>query len=135
MKKILLTATVLIAGAAPLMADDWDDSYIGGSLNTGGDTASAFVGHHYDLGYVVVGAELGATRNFTTRANTATVEGIVGADLGNFMPYVSGGWSLNGTQTYGAGLNYQLGRSVILGAKWSKTSTANQVSGRISFNF
>jgi hypothetical protein len=139
MKKILLATVaafaVAMTMATPTLADNWSGNYVGGSLNTSLDTVGAYVGHRYDLGTVVLGVEGGVNYSTVTSATTATIEGAVGYDFGPFLPYVSGGWTHTGVQSYGVGLDYQLGAATVLGAKWNNTGGSYSVGARISFNF
>jgi len=135
MKKVLMTAAALAAFTVPAMATDWTGNYVGGSVNTGFNTAGVFVGSNYDLGPVVVGVEAGGNHNASTGVNDVTLEGVLGYDAGVFMPYVTGGWTITGSQVYGAGVNYQTKYKAVLGAKWTNTGGSNKLTGRVGFNF
>ena len=135
MKKVLMTAAALAAFTVPAMATDWTGNYVGGSVNTGFNTGGVFVGRNYDLGQVVVGAEAGGNRDFSTGTNTATIEGVLGYDGGVVMPYVAGGWTHTGTQVYGAGVNYSVNPTATVGVKWTNTGGTNKLTGRVGFNF
>lgn len=138
MKKIILGVAVAVAvsmSTAAFADSDWSGNYAGGSMNTDMRTFGAHLGRNYDLGVVVLGAEAGVGHDFSTGIAVGTIEGIVGADLGNVMPYVSGGWTHTGDQVYGVGMNYRYDSSITLGGKWSNTDGTQSAALRVSFSF
>ena len=151
---------------------DWTGAYGGVSLGFGdveadgvtGDFAGAtfggHVGYNYDLGSIVVGAELEAvgTNDFTNAASGLELENVLrakvraGYDAGAFLPYVTGGYAqatVSGDDDdgyfYGVGVDYAFSDNVTVGGEYLRHAfddfnggediTADTVSLRVSYNF
>ncbi|WP_019955184.1 outer membrane protein [Yoonia vestfoldensis] len=147
--------TPMAPAPAPMMAgSDWSGFYVGGQLGYGELTSSAVAdedfngavygvhaGYMYDLGSVVLGAEIdydltSMEETGTTDLGNAEVDDIlrvkarVGYDAGAFLPYVTGGVVRANVTTdgvlgdleadgdfYGLGAAYKFSDSILIGGE------------------
>jgi opacity protein-like surface antigen len=161
--------------AAPVVAasgSDWTGAYGGLSLGYGdvdadgvtgdfeGLTYGGHVGYNYDLGNVVLGAELEAvgTDDFINDASGLELENVLrakvraGYDAGAFLPYVAAGVAqatVSGAEDegyfYGFGVDYAVSDSFTVGGEVLRHEfedfdggsdiTADTIALRASYNF
>lgn len=147
--EVAVVEPIVEAPAAPVVAAEpevtWDGFYAGvhgARADATWTTATvednskdvvygAHVGYNYDLGKVVLGAEGGfSVENPKDRDETTlTATAKAGYDLGKFLPYVTGGYSLVTSEVgavdnkadgwvYGAGAEYLVTDKIGLGAEY-----------------
>ncbi|MCK0119783.1 porin family protein [Loktanella sp. F6476L] len=162
-----------VAVAAPVSyGNDWSGAYGGLSLGYGdvdatgvtgdfeGTTFGGHIGYNYDMGNVVLGAELEAvgTDDFVNDATGLELEQVLrakvraGYDAGAYLPYVTAGVAqatVNGDEDngyfYGLGVDYALSDSFTVGGEVLRHEfedfnggadiTADTVGLRVSYNF
>lgn len=141
-----VAAPVIIAAPAPMMSADWTGFYAGAQLGYGQMTSDAIdedpqdllygvhAGYLYDLGNIVLGAELdydmtqiGFAAPAVDLDSVARFKLRAGYDAGAFQPYLTAGvaqatvsGALDGTsdgQFAGLGLDYQLSDSFRVGGE------------------
>lgn len=141
-----VAAPVIIAAPAPMMSTDWTGFYAGAQLGYGQLQSDAIdedpqdllygvhAGYLYDLGNIVVGAELDYDMtNIGFAAPAVDLDSVArfklraGYDAGAFQPYLTAGvaqatvsGALDGTsdgQFAGLGLDYQLSDSFRVGGE------------------
>ena len=166
---------VIIPAADPVPMSDWTGPYVGLQYGTGSadsesadevdiNTMGVQAGYLYDLGSVVLGAELDyANVNFDEDSdadldgNVARLKARAGYDAGRFLPYLTAGVakldleedgveaSDNGS-VYGLGVDFKVTESFLLGAEYLKHDfsdfddtgvdlEADTLSVRASFQF
>lgn len=139
-----------VAVAAPVVSygSDWSGFYAGGSLGYGqiegeglgdefeGATLGAHVGYNYDLGSIVLGAELEGNfaNDFTDDASGLELDNVLrakvraGYDAGAFLPYATAGYAQATVNTggveidddgyfYGFGVDYAVSDAVTVGGE------------------
>lgn len=164
-------APIAVAAPAPV-GRDWSGFYVGGSLGYGdvdadgvtgdfeGATFGGHAGYNYDLGSIVLGAELEATgtNDFENDATGLELDNVLrakvraGYDAGAFLPYVTGGYAqaeVSGDDDdgyfYGVGVDYAFSDSITVGGEYLRHEfedfndggdiTADTLSLRVSYNF
>ena len=96
--------------AAPFVStSDWSGFYLGvngGIANEKGVLVGGTVGYNYQAGPLVLGVEgdLDATWANVAAPTLGTVRGRIGYALGQFMPYITGGWAEGDHDTSGSAL-------------------------------
>ncbi|MEO9864303.1 MAG: outer membrane beta-barrel protein [Yoonia sp.] len=170
---VAAAAPAPVAVAAPVSyGSDWSGAYGGLSLGYGdvdadgvtgdfeGTTFGGHIGYNYDMGNVVLGAELEAvgTDDFVNDATGLELEQVLrakvraGYDAGAYLPYVTAGVAqatVNGDEDngyfYGLGVDYALSDSFTVGGEVLRHEfedfnggadiTADTVGLRVSYNF
>ncbi len=170
---VAAAAPAPVAVAAPVSyGSDWSGAYGGLSLGYGdvdadgvtgdfeGATFGGHIGYNYDMGNVVLGAELEAvgTDDFVNDATGLELEQVLrakvraGYDAGAYLPYVTAGVAqatVNGDDDngyfYGLGVDYALSDSFTVGGEVLRHEfedfnggadiTADTVGLRVSYNF
>lgn len=170
---VAAAAPAPVAVAAPVSyGSDWSGAYGGLSLGYGdvdadgvtgdfeGATFGGHIGYNYDMGNVVLGAELEAvgTDDFVNDATGLELEQVLrakvraGYDAGAYLPYVTAGVAqatVNGDEDngyfYGLGVDYALSDSFTVGGEVLRHEfedfnggadiTADTVGLRVSYNF
>lgn len=170
---VAAAAPAPVAVAAPVSyGNDWSGAYGGLSLGYGdvdadgvtgdfeGTTFGGHIGYNYDMGNVVLGAELEAvgTDDFVNDATGLELEQVLrakvraGYDAGAYLPYVTAGVAqatVNGDDDngyfYGLGVDYALSDSFTVGGEVLRHEfedfnggadiTADTVGLRVSYNF
>lgn len=170
---VVAQAPVPVQVAAPVPTGrDWTGLYGGISLGYGGvdadnvtgdfegATFGGHVGYNYDLGSIVLGAELEAigTNDFENDASGLELENVLrakvraGYDAGSYLPYLTAGYaqaSVNGDEDdgyfYGVGVDYAWSDSISIGGEYLRHEfedfndggdiTADTVALRVSYNF
>lgn len=172
---VMTPAPAPVPAPAPIMTgSDWTGFYAGGQLgygeldsdalgdDTNGLTYGAHAGYLYDLGSIVLGAELDIDGTEIEDEDAdialdsvARAKLRVGYDAGNFMPYLTGGIAQASTSgaldesdtgTFGGiGLTYQATESIRVGAEVLQHQfddfadvadiDATTASARVSFSF
>ncbi|UWQ97847.1 porin family protein [Rhodobacteraceae bacterium S2214] len=170
---VAAAAPAPVAVAAPVSyGSDWSGAYGGLSLGYGdvdadgvtgdfeGTTFGGHIGYNYDMGNVVLGAELEAvgTDDFVNDATGLELEQVLrakvraGYDAGAYLPYVTAGVAqatVNGDDDngyfYGLGVDYAVSDSFTVGGEVLRHEfedfnggadiTADTVGLRVSYNF
>ncbi len=174
---VIAPAPVPVVAPAPVATGrDWTGFYAGGSLGFGtldvpgvdgdfeGLTFGGHAGYNYDLGSIVLGAELeGAlTNDFTNDGADLELDQVLrakvraGYDAGAYLPYVAAGWAQATVGTggddledtgyfYGVGLDYALSDAITVGGEVLRHEfedfdgagdvTADTFGLRVSYNF
>jgi outer membrane immunogenic protein len=170
---VAVVAPVAVAApAAVSYGSDWSGAYAGGSLGYGtvdatgvtgdfeGATYGGHLGYNYDMGNIVLGAELEATgtNDFTNDATGLELEKVLrakvraGYDAGAYLPYITAGAAkatVNGDDDngyfYGVGVDYAMSDSFTVGGEVLRHEfedfnggadiTADTFALRVSYNF
>jgi outer membrane immunogenic protein len=124
MKKILLATAVLALSATATLAEDWSGLSVGASLgysNTLDDlTVGVHAGYRFDLGDFVLGTQAAYSTN-TADVDDArvAVNGSVGVDLGNVLPYAGLGYAWDADTdegaVFGLGVDYRIAGGNVIG--------------------